>query len=280
MNMRLTNILLATFALLLLAVIYFSGRVADVPVQQLTFSPGLDNYQVIEIKREGETALIFHREHQAWSIQHTQEGNTPLQANLWKLKQIVDSLSQTNFMALDGELDYAQFNLHQPLVVLQLDNRKISFGNTNPINRKRYIAIDNKVYLIKDDVYRHVIDDWYEFVAKSLFDESKKITSIIINDVKAVLSKDHHWTLHAANKKVEQDKLQAFIDAWQHTQAVLLTTAEKRNYNFAIDITFEDGDIFRYQAARENDTLIVFDQNSMLEYHFSTASTKQLLQFQ
>lgn len=280
MNIRLTNILLATFAFLLLAGIYFSSRVAETPVQQLTLSPVLDNYQLIKIERKGEPSLIFRRDQSQWSLQYKQEMTTPLQANLWKLKQIVDALSQTDYQVLEGELELAQFDLHQPLVALQLDNRKISFGNTNPISRKRYIAIDDKVYLIKDDIYRHVIDDWYEFVAKSLFDESKKITSIAINDVKAVLSQDHGWKIQGSNKEPDMEQILAFIDAWQHTQAVLLTTPEKRKFNFNIDISFKDGDIYHYLATKENDALIVLDQSSKLEYHFSTATTKQLLKFQ
>ena len=278
--MRLTNSLLAVFALSLLAIIFFSSRDAELPEQPVIFSPGLDNYQVIEIRRQGEPTLICRREQGRWGIQHTAESTLILQANLWKLKQIIDNLSKTNYLSIEGELEYSQFDLQQPLVMLKLDNREIGFGNTNPINRKRYISIDDKVYLIKDDVYRHVIDDWYEFVSKSLFDENKKITYIAINNMKAVRSKDSHWALQATNHKPGKDQIQTFIDAWQNTQAALVTTAEKRDFNFAIDISFEDGDTRHYIATNEHDTLIVFDQRSKLEYHFSTTSTKQLLQFQ
>ena len=278
--MRLTNSLLAVFALSLLALIFFSSRDAELPEQPVIFSPGLDNYQVIEIERRGEPTLVCRREQGQWLIQHTAESTLVLQANLWKLKQIIDNLSKTNYLPVEGELEYSQFDLQQPLVMLKLDNREIGFGNTNPINRKRYISIDDKVYLIKDDVYRHVIDDWYEFIAKSLFDENKKMTSITINNVKAVRSKDLNWTLQAANHQPRMDQIQSFIDAWQHTQATVVTTAEKRNFNFTIDISFEDGDTRHYPAINEHDALILFDQRSKLEYHFSTAATKQLLQFQ
>lgn len=280
MNMRLTNSLLAVFALSLLALVFFSSRDAELPEQPAIFSPGLDNYQVIEIKRQGEPTLVCRREQGQWLIQHTTENTLTLQANLWKLKQIIDNLSKTNYLPIEGELEYSQFDLQQPLVTLKIDNREIGFGNTNPINRKRYISIDGKVYLIKDDVYRHVIDDWYEFVAKSLFNEKKKTTSITINNVKAVRSKDSHWTLQATNHKPGIDQIQSFIDAWQHTQATIVTTAEKRDFDITIDITFEDGDTRHYPATKEHDALIVFDQSSKLEYHFSTAATIQLLQFQ
>ena len=71
-----------------------------------------------------------------------------------------------------------------------------------------------------------------------------------------------------------------FVDDWQHAQAVFLTTAEERSFIYAIDIVFEDGGTRHYQAALENDGLIVVDQRSKLEYHFSTATTNQLIQFQ
>ena len=173
MSMRLTNILLAILAAVLLVLIYFSMGDVKAPVRQQMFSSDLNSYQTIEIKRQGEPTLICRREQGLWRIDHAGLAGVMLRANEWKLQQIVDQLSRVEYRALDGSLDYAQFDLKQPLVVLTLDGREIGFGNTNPINRNRYISLENRVYLIKDDVYRHVIDDWYEFVDKAFIDNKE-----------------------------------------------------------------------------------------------------------
>lgn len=276
--MQKANLVLSLFALILLVVVYFSSREPESVEQSILFSSQLSQYSTIMIERRGEQPIFFSKVNQDWQVQYAQ--NSLLSASEWKLQQLVKNLALRDYETLEQVSDYSQFDLEQPLITLTLDEKKVRFGNTNPISRKRYVGIDGDVYLIKDDVYRHVIGEWFEYVDKTLFGKDQKIASVEFNQSRLIRTDDGRWEHSLPQADLSMDQIQAYIDAWQFAEAVNLAEYQTKPSTSNVKIGFSDGTSRQFIGRVENDRLILVDPLHMLEYHFSNTASRQLAQFQ
>ncbi len=104
----------------------------------------------IRLVRPGKKELSFQRQNEHWMMLTPKqvEANAPL---LQRLSLIADAHCPLCYSSM--ELDLTRLGLEPPRLRLILNNRVLSFGDTESLNQNRYIRVDDSVYLCGDLYY-------------------------------------------------------------------------------------------------------------------------------
>jgi hypothetical protein len=231
----LLNLVLLLVALALVAVVvYAPGDKKDTPVKLTS----LDKTGVsrILITRHNQEDLLFEKHDGHWFISKPVHIDAnPLRVEA--LLEILGTRSHTRFSAKGRDLQ--PFGLKQPLATLTIDNTRIEFGDTEPVNRRRYVMIGNTIHLITDSFYHQLKIELPSFVANQLFDSP--IKSITLPRLSITKNPDDGWQITPQDKQVDTDKLQAFIDRWQTLQAERVERSDKTPASGNVKISLENG---------------------------------------
>ena len=123
--------------------------------------PGLHDYvsvtrlqpdQVDELKliHRGELRFSLHRDQLGW---HGAEGpvDQEIVEQLLKISQLP---SLYRFQLSDSPLE--RYGLATPVYRLQFNEVSLSFGDTDPVTKLRYLAVDDVVHLVSDGYYHYL----------------------------------------------------------------------------------------------------------------------------
>lgn len=116
-------------------------------------------------------------------------------------------------------LDLAALGLDPPRATLTLNETVILIGDTDALEHRRYVLINNLVQLV-DDQYQHLINaDWTNFVSRQLLPEQETITQITLPEYSLTMV-DNKWQLTPESSTVSADDLQNLIDRWKNAAAL------------------------------------------------------------
>lgn len=108
----------------------------------------------IEITREKRSNIVLENINNRWLM------TQPLQiaANPKIVKQLLripEFNSHAVYRIEPHEL--AKYGLDKPKIELKLNAQTLSFGGIDPVNSKRYVGVDDKLKLVTDNFYHHLI---------------------------------------------------------------------------------------------------------------------------
>ncbi len=117
----------------------------------------------IEIKRDHHRDIVLEQIKNRWLM------TKPLQIAadpkiVKQLLKIPTSTSRAEYPVEPGEL--AKFGLEKPSIELTLNDQTLSFGDTDPVNSRRYVAVDRKLKLVTDTFYHHLVATAPHFALK------------------------------------------------------------------------------------------------------------------
>ncbi len=130
--------------------------------QALLASLDPDDITRLVIETDDRAPLTFEKQASQWLLVQADQS---VGANQEKIQQILSLLTTQpakQFTPASAELE--KYGLASPRIRLQLNDTSIRFGKLDPINNLRYVAIGEKVFLIKDTVYRHLLAEKSEFI--------------------------------------------------------------------------------------------------------------------
>jgi len=110
--------------------------------------------QTIEIISIDKTKVSFFKKNNQWFVKHKQKEHMVNMDKLNPLLQIPETTSLKSFSASVEQLK--QYHLLRPPISIRFDKTTIAFGNSEPINHRRYVSINNQVHLIAD-LYYHLL---------------------------------------------------------------------------------------------------------------------------
>jgi hypothetical protein len=215
----LLNLVLLGIALMLGLSVFFSieeptelFKLIDLEAEQV---------QTIHIEQLGSKPISFMKDTLGfWQM------TTPihLPANRFRIMALLEMLSVREYKELDtSELNLAELKLAPPLATVKFNQFALAFGDSSPMNdRRRYVLINKKVYLLADRVYDSVNADTLNFVSLSPLGNNPTITELKMPDYLMVLT-EGEWTYTSTFSSDEidssQDAIKHFIDNWQELQA-------------------------------------------------------------
>lgn len=167
----------------------------------------------ISISNHNGPRFVLERDEQGWRMIEPYR----VRANGPRIDILLDLLSTPRVESFPLPVDrLAEFGLDKPLAELTFDQTRITFGGTHPYNYRRYLRIDDQLYLINDIFPHHALARAEEFVSHALFADNEVINEIDTGSWRLSRRQDG-WALDPAVPDIDPGQLQEKVAAWQHT---------------------------------------------------------------
>lgn len=271
----LLNLTLAAIALLLgLVVIYQPGLEKDAvapPISNLS----ADSISSIRVTRKERTPLTFTKTANGWRLQKEQA----LPASAFQIRALLGvpgTRPERSYPA--SALDPGFSGLEPPQATLLLDDTLITIGNTEPLERKRYIRHDDTVYLVTD-IYQHLINaDWTNFIERRLLPENAALKSIELPGLNLTLDNEQQWQAVPAFDAGNTTAIQDLVAQWQNASATYIRRYDGTATSAAITLTFsDDTETITLYINEQPEELVLARPDWELQYHFPANMRKTLL---
>ena len=213
-----------------------------------------------------------------------------LPANDYKVASVLKLLATETAARYNlSDLDPARFDLLTPALSISFnDSLKIDFGNTEPLQKQRYVRIDRQLYLIPDYYYYQLVGTSTDYLDHALIPKGEKIIRLELPDLTLAL-KEGKWTLSPENKDYSADAYTDLLNEWQHAHAVELRamkSEDKKNpsnkpLGKQIRVFLQGSEIpIRYTLHRTEDEFVLIRPDKNIEYVMASDKADALLGLQ
>lgn len=169
----------------------------------------------ITISNNNGPRFILQRDTRGWYMTEPYR----VRANTPRIDLLLDLLSTPQIESFALPTDrLAEFGLERPLAELTFNQTKITFGGTHPYNYRRYLRIDDQLYLTNDIFPHHALARAEEFVSHALFPDDEEISEIHTPSWR-LYRQQGLWTLDPDGAGADPEQLQEKVAAWQHSRA-------------------------------------------------------------
>jgi hypothetical protein len=277
MNRRnLLNIgLLALVGLLLLLVLYEPGIEKPVaPPTLLSLDKGAITQ--ITIRRDGQQEIELRLEEggQWWMVQPLRHAADPFRIDSLLRISTINSLGR--FSVPPEKL--AAYRLESPPVTLILNGETtIAFGDSTPLDQRRYVMVNGQVHLISDTLYYHLIGSFPTFLRRQLLDEGSGIDALTLPGL-TIRWQEGRWRLEPDPAHYSADQVTQLIDHWKLASALEIKPYDGKGGE-PITLTLRDtGQPLELLITSRQPDLVLARPELGIQYHFDAATAAQLLQ--
>jgi len=213
-------------------------------------------------------------------------------AGQWRLTEPVDAAADplevasiTNLASIEAqrklasaEVELEQLKLDPPAYTVTLNDVRLEFGDSEPIEYRRYVRVGDEIALIADPSATALDADYSELVAKELLPKNAEIVEIEVPGLRVYRSEDQQsWQLFPENPEAGADQKQAFVSAWKSARAMWNATAESSSTGEPITIKLKDG-VVRLRLIAREPQLIIENPDLGVRYTLSKALGDDMLQ--
>jgi hypothetical protein len=273
----LLNLVLAAAAVALGLVIYFQpGLEPGAVPQPLTTDLDVDSATSIRIERIRRDPLAFVRHGERWFLQN---GDRELPASEFQVRSLLRLLEATTIVSYPLDtLDSAALGLEPPQATVTIDAVEFRLGTTESLENRRYILVEDTVYLLEDQ-YQHLINaDWSNFVSRRLLPAGSTITGLELPDTGLVLSTDGKWEMTPADPAISADAIQLLIDNWVHASALYVRRFDGNASGETIVLrTRENPNGIRLRIVARTPEFILARPDWHIQYHLASDIGADLL---
>ena len=199
-------------------------------------------------------------------------------ANNKHINKLLSVLETPTHAQFSTERDLGQYGLDAPRVHMTMNNDlRISFGDIEPIGKRRYVRVNDTVHVIGDSPFAQLTAAASLLVDTGLFAEGVVIKSIKTPGFSLQQQENGSWQASTTNE-YSADKLNSYIDQWRHARAVFVSDPEKPAAGDQfITITLANKSTLRFGIVKLNTGLTLVNQQTGLHYHFASDVAEQLL---
>ncbi len=228
--------LLGVVAILLLITVYEPGITPPAPAARL-LPNAPEEVKRLRIERPGQPAVSLERHGQGWAM--TQPYALPADATrVASLLKLPQARSESQ-LAVAG-LDLAEFGLAEPKATLYLNDIRVDFGGTEPLNGWRYVRIGDTVHLSVDRFYYLLISNAGSLVDRSLLPAGAQPMTIRLPGT-TLRQVNGKWTLDPDDPAVSADAISTLVQAWRSAQAVSVNAVKAAAEGKPVSIELADG---------------------------------------
>lgn len=119
-----------------------------------------------------------------------------------------------------SEVSLADLKLDPPQYTVTLNDQVLGFGDTEPIEYRRYIKVGDTVALVSDPPSAALDRDYSDLVAKALLPEAAQIQRIEVPGLVVRRKDDGNGWVADGRADASADQLQSFVDAWHNARAM------------------------------------------------------------
>jgi len=273
----LLNLVLVVLALVMGLIIYFEPGLepADIP-QPLTTLLVADDAIGIHIERVKYDPVSFIKRNGRWYLVTEKQELPASTFQLQALLRLLETSSSSHYAA--DTVDLAALGLDPPQATVTIDDVAILFGNTAPLDGKRYLQIDATVHLIEDR-YQHLINaGWTNFVERKLLPADKVISRLQLPDMTLTLTDKDQWQLSPGKPGTSADTIQQLIDHWERVSALYARRYDGRTSDEIITLEFSDSpETLTFMVIAHSPELVIARPDWGIQYHLSSDVEETLL---
>ena len=198
-------------------------------------------------------------------------------ANAANLQRILSVLEiEAAPLAQAGDVDLAALGLAQPVARLQFDDTEMHFGAINNIGGRRYLMIDNRIYLMADVHLAFIAQGLPGLVERSLLPPPFAIQSLTLPGIAIERLQDDSWRSSPAT--YSNEGIRDLVDNWQGLQASRIQAFNLQgSAREVIEVQLQDGRRLDFLLMATEPELILANPEIDLQYHFLRDFAEQLL---
>ena len=134
------------------------------------------------------------------------------------VERIIDIVNaKTDSKLPNSEIDPATLGLQFPKAVLSLNDRQITFGGTNKIGERRYLQINDTVFLVRDRYLPFITQGVSGLLDRRLLPQAIALKSLKLADVKIEKQQGNIWAPDKAG--LTTDQATQIVTNWQTLEA-------------------------------------------------------------
>ncbi|HHJ39944.1 MAG: hypothetical protein AXA67_04480 [Methylothermaceae bacteria B42] len=249
-------------------------------VYWLEKKPEAPQTTLLDLNPEAIDAIVIQK--QKGRIELRKQGDhwqmtRPYQARVdsYQIEQLLSlpkQTSQAQYPASEATL--SNFGLSPPKVTVILGETRIDFGNTQPIDGRRYVRVGDTLHLIDDSVFPLLTARASDWVTRKLL-PSDEIRALTLPGWKIRLSEKGTWR---SEPEASQETLAQFVDTWRQARAIQVSPLKGKPKSASETITVQLKDqTLKWIIQQQEPELILLDPRQKLRYHFYGSSGKKLL---
>lgn len=266
--------LVIAVGVLVLLVMFEPGKQADNPKTVSVLDKKTITHVLVH--RDNQEDIVLEKRDNTWHM------TAPYQypANEFRVDSLLQLASTESHAQYPVEqLDVAKYGLDKPRAIVTLNHDQVfSFGNTEPIQQRRYLRYNQTMHVVMDTFYYQVAAPADGFLDHAVLPGSKSISKLVLPKLTAEL-KDGKWSLTPAPKDFSADQITALIDGWRYAQALQVSRYTGKPVSTAIRIYREGEDKpVEFGLSTTANEIILVRNDLKLQFVISGDKRKDLLE--
>ncbi len=186
--------------------------------------------------------------------------------------------TETDSRLAASEIDLNELGLQFPRAVLQIDDTRVLFGDTNNIGARRYVLINDEVFLIPDAHLAFISGGLAGFADRRLLPSAVSFNVLTLPNQQLKRQDNGSWSTDKGSD-ASPDQLNLLINNWQTLQANRVQVMDK---NLAprdrIIANSAEGKTFEFFLLSIEPDIIIANPSLDLQYHFDASQYYGLLE--
>lgn len=174
-------------------------------------------------------------------------------------------------------LDLKQLGLDPPERVLTLNDQRIEFGATDPIESRRYVKLGDKVMLIDDPVSAAFDRDYQDLIAKELFAADEELVGIALPGLSLSKGEDGNWKAEPASAEATPAALAKLAEGWKAASAMWNEAGGEAPQGEHLRFTLKNGEQREFVVAGTEPQFSLYSPTAKIRYQLSKALADELL---
>lgn len=268
--------LLAALALLALLAIYEPGKEKP-PEQPRLIEFTSDGISSLRIERVNGPAIVLERQQGTWRMTEPQQIGVN-DFRISSLLRISELKSLGHFTASPESL--AQYGLDAPSATLIINGTtRIEFGNSTPIDQRRYLRIGDTIHLITDNFYYHLIGAPTTYASNNVLDGKDGLVRLELPGL-LLAQQESKWSATPQPENFSADQITRLIDHWRHAQALEVAPYDGRKGEMVRITRTGSDEPLVFLVTERTPELILARPDLKVQYHMPPSSAAELLTLQ
>jgi len=229
--------LLLLIAILVIIVIYEPGKESiPAPTRLTQLTAATITHIHIERATGKDVELVKEANGQWWM-----HNPYHLPANEFRVQSLL-RLAETESLSSHAlnQLQPVTYGLDQPRAIVTFDrSTQISFGDTEPLQQRRYVQIGDQLHTIVDTFYYQAAASPTIYLNHALLPPTANIIKLVLPDLQLTF-KDGQWQRTPSHPDYSADARIELINNWRHAQALELRAADVKDARADIEIFLTD----------------------------------------
>ena len=232
-----------------------NGKLREQVVTLTDINP--DSIHIIHIERRDLDDIIFQKQGDHWTMQSP--FNLPANpSRIRVMLKLLQAHSYDHFSAPDNDL--TPYMLAVPAVSIVLNDMRIAFGDTNPLEEKlRYVLVRDNVHIINDSLFHQLQTSATFFLSPMLIPPDTSIKAIQLPELSIENTEDE--TLSDAHHQI--------VNSWNQVESISVRKYEEIEAIDTIKIELKTGELIEFIIVSDRPNLILARPETGIQYHIS-----------